>query len=107
MQPSIKGGLHGSVNDPSAGSPTETLLRLLLPLNNPVRSTSQTNWTVYPFQYADQKASLSRSIGSSHGRGVQRTATKPPQSDDSVLLGLPLSRALISMLYPHHDETSQ
>ena len=27
------------VNDPSAGSPTETLLRLLLPLNNQVRST--------------------------------------------------------------------
>ena len=26
-------------NDPSAGSPTETLLRLLLPLNNQVRST--------------------------------------------------------------------
>ena len=31
----IHGGLKGldSVNDPSAGSPTETLLRLLLPLN--------------------------------------------------------------------------
>jgi hypothetical protein len=28
------------VNDPSAGSPTETLLRLLLPLNNMVYSTS-------------------------------------------------------------------
>lgn len=27
-------------NDPSAGSPTETLLRLLLPLNHQVRSTS-------------------------------------------------------------------
>ena len=29
----------GFVNDPSAGSPTETLLRLLLPLNNSVSST--------------------------------------------------------------------
>lgn len=28
-------------NDPSAGSPTETLLRLLLPLNDQVRSSSQ------------------------------------------------------------------
>ena len=28
------------INDPSAGSPTETLLRLLLPLNHQVRSTS-------------------------------------------------------------------
>jgi hypothetical protein len=27
-------------NDPSAGSPTETLLRLLLPLNDKVYSTS-------------------------------------------------------------------
>jgi hypothetical protein len=28
------------VNDPSAGSPTETLLRLLLPLSDKVRETS-------------------------------------------------------------------
>ena len=28
-------------NDPSAGSPTETLLRLLLPLDDKVRSTSR------------------------------------------------------------------
>jgi hypothetical protein len=29
------------VNDPSAGSPTETLLRLLLPLSDKVHSTSR------------------------------------------------------------------
>ena len=29
------------VNDPSAGSPTETLLRLLLPLNDQVWSSSR------------------------------------------------------------------
>lgn len=29
------------INDPSAGSPTETLLRLLLPLNDQVRTTSR------------------------------------------------------------------
>ena len=29
------------VNDPSAGSPTETLLRLLLPLNDKVQATSR------------------------------------------------------------------
>ena len=28
-------------NDPSAGSPTETLLRLLLPLNDKVQATSR------------------------------------------------------------------
>ena len=32
-----------SVNDPSAGSPTETLLRLLLPLSDKVYLTSQTS----------------------------------------------------------------
>src|SRR5260221_11191874 len=74
------------VNDPSAGSPTETLLRLLLPLNDPVRSTSQTNWTGYPFQYADPKASLSRSIGSSDGRCVQRAGTKSTHADDCRFL---------------------
>ncbi len=30
-------------NDPSAGSPTETLLRLLLPLNDRTRTTSRTS----------------------------------------------------------------
>ena len=33
-------GIWIRVNDPSAGSPTETLLRLLLPLNNKVYITS-------------------------------------------------------------------
>ena len=32
--------LNDDVNDPSAGSPTETLLRLLLPLNDKVQTTS-------------------------------------------------------------------
>ena len=31
-----RGGYGLGVNDPSAGSPTETLLRLLLPLNDKV-----------------------------------------------------------------------
>ena len=33
---------NGCVNDPSAGSPTETLLRLLLPLSDEVYLTSRT-----------------------------------------------------------------
>ena len=33
--------MNNSVNDPSAGSPTETLLRLLLPLNDKVQWTSR------------------------------------------------------------------
>ena len=38
--------LSPNVNDPSAGSPTETLLRLLLPLNEPVWSSSQPDGAV-------------------------------------------------------------
>ena len=37
----VSGRQLGTFNDPSAGSPTETLLRLLLPLNDQVCSTSQ------------------------------------------------------------------
>ena len=33
-------------NDPSAGSPTETLLRLLLPLSDKVHSTSREDQSV-------------------------------------------------------------
>jgi hypothetical protein len=37
----VRFGFH-CVNDPSAGSPTETLLRLLLPLSDKVYLTSHT-----------------------------------------------------------------
>ena len=37
----VNPGLCGIDNDPSAGSPTETLLRLLLPLNDKVQWTSR------------------------------------------------------------------
>ena len=39
---------HERVNDPSAGSPTETLLRLLLPLSVRVYKTSQPNQKELP-----------------------------------------------------------
>ena len=86
------------VNDPSAGSPTETLLRLLLPLNDPA-------WT--PFRRpegagrrrgggsgskgASPVPSLDHSIGSSDGRCVQRAGTKSAQSGELRLLGIPRS----------------
>ena len=61
-------------NDPSAGSPTETLLRLLLPL-------SATVWTSFRRGHGvnhalvSPRSSLKRSIGSSDGRCVQRAGT--------------------------------
>ena len=60
-------------NDPSAGSPTETLLRLLLPLNDQVCTISRTQKA--KAQGHNPKASLSHSIGSSDGRCVQRAGT--------------------------------
>ena len=65
---------HG--NDPSAGSPTETLLRLLLPLNDQVRATSRrTGPGVSPRAGTNPGISLNHSIGSSDGRCVQRAGT--------------------------------
>ena len=63
-------------NDPSAGSPTETLLRLLLPLNDQVRASSRP--TAPPGEgraETNPRPSLNRSIGSSDGRCVQRAGT--------------------------------
>ena len=66
---------HG--NDPSAGSPTETLLRLLLPLNDTVRATSRSA-KAGPLPArpgSSPRISLNHSIGSSDGRCVQRAGT--------------------------------
>jgi hypothetical protein len=64
-----------SVNDPSAGSPTDTLLRLLLPLNDKVQSTSQKQRIGEPTRYDGPKISPDHSIGRSDGRCVQRAGT--------------------------------
>ena len=65
------------VNDPSAGSPTETLLRLLLPLNGKVQPTSSNPATRLPGSRTGRapRASPDRSIGRSDGRCVQRAGT--------------------------------
>ena len=54
------------VNDPSAGSPTETLLRLLLPLGDMVYLS---------FPYESKRFTGSPGIGRSDGRCVQRAGT--------------------------------
>ena len=61
-------------NDPSAGSPTETLLRLLLPLNATVWSSSRQAGRAIRLPNSP-RTSLKRSIGSSDGRCVQRAGT--------------------------------
>ena len=61
-------------NDPSAGSPTETLLRLLLPLNDQVWESSRHKKGVN-LSSVNPNTSLNHSIGSSDGRCVQRAGT--------------------------------
>ena len=63
------------INDPSAGSPTETLLRLLLPLENLVYSSFQMSKTLLHAFDLGPKNSLNLPIGSSDGRCVQRAGT--------------------------------
>ena len=53
------------VNDPSAGSPTETLLRLLLPLSDKVYETSR-KW-FKPIRSPDSSPHHSKSVGATGG----------------------------------------
>ena len=62
-------------NDPSAGSPTETLLRLLLPLNDKVCVSSRGISTANRNRCHSPKSSPDHSIGRSDGRCVQRAGT--------------------------------
>ena len=61
-------------NDPSAGSPTETLLRLHLPLNDKVQTSSHGQ---APMKDPDRnpESSPDHSIGRCDGRCVQRAGT--------------------------------
>ena len=60
-------------NDPSAGSPTETLLRLLLPLDDKVRETFPRK--AENRQCESPNSSPDHPIGRSDGRCVQRAGT--------------------------------
>ena len=68
-------GLDGVDNDPSAGSPTETLLRLHLPLNANVWITSHNYASNEGGVNRGPRASREHSIGRCDGRCVQRAGT--------------------------------
>ena len=57
-------------NDPSAGSPTDTLLRLILPLDNKVQMFSTLAEAKEPPTFSPDHP-----IGRSDGRCVQRAGT--------------------------------
>ena len=61
-------------NDPSAGSPTETLLRLHLPLNDKVRTSSHSQAPMKEPNH-NPESSPDHSIGRCDGRCVQRAGT--------------------------------
>ena len=68
-----RSGVH--VNDPSAGSPTDTLLRLLRPLPQIICPTSQPNDHGQADHGTHPYRSLTGTIGRSDGRCVQRAGT--------------------------------
>ncbi|KAL0341650.1 UNVERIFIED_CONTAM: hypothetical protein Scaly_1827600 [Sesamum calycinum] len=65
----------GFDNDHSAGSPTETLLRFLLPLNDKVQWTSRDVAGSEPPTSPRSEHFTDHSIGRSDGRCVQRAGT--------------------------------
>ena len=67
----VRGMIIG-VNDPSAGSPTETLLRLLLPLSDKVYLTFR---DMAQDQAQSERFTGPLEIGRSDGRCVQRAGT--------------------------------
>ena len=76
------------VNDPSADSPTETLLRLLLPLNNLVYKFLNVLISYRKFTF-NPILSLSYPIGRSDGRCVQKAGTHSKNVNDLNLLDIP------------------
>ena len=91
-------------NYPSAGSPTETLLRLLLPLSDKVHKASTILIWISTMQYLN--CLPDHSIGRSDGRCVQRAGTQSERADHPHILGIPRWRITISIINPHHDGRS-
>ena len=84
-------GTQGFNTDPPAGSPTRTLLRLLLPLVVPVH-----RWATFIFKNFLSNYSQGLPISRSDGRCVQRAGTKPEHDYDAHLLDIPTSRWAIA-----------
>ena len=98
-----------SINDPSAGSPTDTLLRLLLPLNGRARRSFQTMLQIPEGTFNRRSVRRPRSIAQSvvatggvyKGQGLIRD-----DLDESSLRGIPRSRGTIAALDSNGDQVS-
>ena len=99
---------HCRVNDPAAGSPTATLLRLLLP--PAMRYWPNSSFTegvgavpggpVLPSPLLVSSGLYPSAIGSNDGRCVQMAGTQSAQADDLHLLGIPRSRRTVASTDP-------
>ena len=94
------------IDDPTAGSPTETLLRLLLPPNAWVRRSFRKPMPPCDGISTSLNSSPSHSVGSSDGRCVQRAGTYSTRDDDSHLQGIPCSREIVPSLCPKREGVS-
>lgn len=92
-------------NDPTAGSPTVTLLRLLplldckycqiLPIQRKLPSEADSRWL------------YSQSITGNDGRCVQEPGTYSLRFDETRIQGIPRSWRIITSINPHHDSGSK
>lgn len=92
---------RSSKNDPAAGSPTATLLRLLPLLDCEYRSILTTDFT--KDQSVVSKGLYSQPITGNDGRCVQEPGTYSVRSDETRLQDIPRSWRIISSINPHHD----
>ncbi len=88
---------HLYENDPAAGSPTATLLRLLPLLACKYHRILRSDCSVH------SKRFYSQAITGNDGRCVQEPGTYSVRSDETRLQDIPRSRTIIAMIYPHHD----
>ena len=103
------------MNDPAAGSPTATLLRLLLP--PAMRYWPNSSFTrgagaepggpvLGPSPLLASSGLYLSAIGSNDGRCVQMAGTQSAQADDLHLLGIPRSRRTVASTDPQSRPVS-
>ena len=92
------------MNDPAAGSPTATLLRLL-PCQNP-----RYRYTLSATRCEPSANSVELYLGpfrGSDGRCVQEPGTYSLRPDETRIQDIPRSWRIITSINPHHDSGSK
>ena len=95
------------MNDPAAGSPTATLLRLL-PCQDPkYRYTSQPMTRTRVTPCGRSVKLYSGPFRGSDGRCVQEPGTYSLRPDETRIQDIPRSWRIITSINPHHDSGSK